>query len=139
MVNIFSEAYKAKESRSFFYFFLQTMDLLIIIPTCLISLQFGFWEMVYARAFMRLDLIIPELIVMNTIIGISAITIMKNVIKPIICTIIMAISALMLKTVPYDPLWNALSIALCAVVYFTFLLYIDKRIYIYAKKIIVSK
>lgn len=138
MVNAFSSVYRSK-GKPKISFFLQSLDLLIIIPTCLISLQFGFWEFVYARTFMRFDLIIPGLIVMNIVIGISAISILKNLMKPLYCTLIMAMFALALKSFSDMPLWSATSIVLCMGVYFIALFYIDKGIVVSAKKIIVSK
>ncbi|WKA53958.1 lipopolysaccharide biosynthesis protein [Planococcus shixiaomingii] len=138
MINLFSAAYRAK-GKPKISLFLLTLDLLIIIPTCIISLQFGFWELIYARAIIKIDLIIPGLIVMNTIIGISASSILKNVVKPLLCTFIMAVFALLLKSISDLPLWSGISIMLCITVYFVSLFYLDKGIVVSAKKIIVSK
>ncbi|MFD1861995.1 lipopolysaccharide biosynthesis protein [Planococcus chinensis] len=138
MVSIFSEVYRSM-GRPKISLFLQTIDLLIIIPVCLISLQVGFWELVYARAFVRLDLIIPGLFVMSIIFKISAHRILKNVIKPLICTLIMSAVALLLQSISDLPVWSAISIALCILVYFLALFYVDKGTVIAAKKVIVSK
>lgn len=138
MVSIFSEVYRSK-GRPKISLFLQIIDLLIIIPTCLISLQFGFWELVYARAFIRIDLIIPGLLVMSTIFGISAISILRNVAKPLVCTLIMVIAALVLQSVSDLPVWSAISIALCVLVYIGTIFYVDQGMFVTAKKIIISK
>ena len=63
-VSICSDAYRAK-GKFKIPLILQLIDALIIIPVCIISVKKGFWTLVYARALIKLDLIIPEFIIMH--------------------------------------------------------------------------
>lgn len=127
MTSTFSEAYRAK-GKPKLSLFLQLIDLVFLVPTCIISVQYGFWSLVFARAFLRFDLIVPGLIVMGTIIHISSRKILENISRPLMCTAIMTMGALGLKSISNLSWWSIVSIGLCVVVYFISLLLIDKDV-----------
>ncbi len=69
-------------------------QMLYIIPAIIISVIFiqkDFWTFVYVRNLFVFELVIINLIIMNNIIKISAIRMLKNIIKPIIATTAMGI------------------------------------------------
>lgn len=69
-VSLCSDAYRAK-GKFRTPFILQVVDLLMLIPSCIISAQYGFWCLVYVRSLERLVLIIPECLVMKKILHIE--------------------------------------------------------------------
>lgn len=116
LVSINSEVYRSKGMPKL-SFLLQCMDLILLVPACMISIKYGFWTLVYTRAFMMVDLVIPGLIIMNYIMHIKAINIIKNIIKPFICTIIMYIVSLYLKEISLNLIWSLISIVICILTY----------------------
>ncbi|MGG0280597.1 lipopolysaccharide biosynthesis protein [Bacillus pacificus] len=115
-VSIYSEVYRAKGMPKL-SLFLQCIDLILLVPACLFSVKYGFWTLVYTRAIMMADLIIPGLIVMNNTIGIKASNIIRNVIKPIICTLIMFGIAVFLKGISANIIWYIVSIIISIFIY----------------------
>lgn len=116
MVSIYSDAYRAK-GKPKLCLIIQILDLIILVPTCLISLIYGFWELVYARSLMRLFLILPSLIVMDYVLNIKMNMILRNICKPALCTLLLAIAALCLKIVFYGIWWEIFSIVICIPIY----------------------
>lgn len=64
-VRINSELYRAS-GRPKMPFFLQMLDLTCLLPVCIYGLRIGFWNFVILRAVCRLDLIIPNFIILKT-------------------------------------------------------------------------
>ena len=127
MVNIYSETFRAK-GKPKLSLILQMIDLILLVPTCIISLHYGFWPFVYSRALLRFDLIVPGLIFMRKIIHIETRKILKNISKPVICTGIMMITALGLQHCNNSFWWSIFSIGVCIVIYFIAVLLFDKGI-----------
>ncbi|MDM5201138.1 lipopolysaccharide biosynthesis protein [Fictibacillus enclensis] len=125
MTSIYSEAYRAKGMPKL-SFFLQVFDLVFLIPICLISAHYGFWPLVYARAFMRFNLVIPGLIVMSRIIHISALNILKNLKNPIITTTTIGLIAIIFKMINDTLLWNITTILFCLLVYLFLVFSLEK-------------
>lgn len=119
-ISIYGDVYRAK-GRFRIPLLLQLLDLLILVPSCLISVRFGFWSLVYTRAVVRLDLVIPEMVFVFLICRIKPNMIAKAVIHPVIATTIMAMVALGLKHISNSVVWSISSIILCIVVYFSVL------------------
>ncbi|RAS82336.1 lipopolysaccharide biosynthesis protein [Priestia endophytica] len=134
MTSMYSEVYRAKGQPKI-SLFLQLLDLFIIIPTCLLSVSHGFWAIVYARAIIRLDLIIPGLIVMSKLMNIRAKSLLRNLMKPFICIFIMIVIDIGLKQVSSSVYWQFTSIVICGIIYIFIALIIDKKfIMSYVKK-----
>lgn len=125
-VSVYSEAYRAK-GKFKLSFLLQILDLLILVPTCLISVKYGFWWLVFARAFVRLDLIIPGLIVMDRIIKVRANSILKNIINPFICVVIMMFFSMWIQDISTAIYWNVVSIVSSGLVYLISVFFIDRK------------
>jgi PST family polysaccharide transporter len=92
-----------------------------MVPVCIISVNYGFWPLVYTRAFIKLDLIIPEIIVIWIICGISPKETFKTMWHPAIATTVMSVVAIALRMVSSGIIWSFISIFICVIVYFTVL------------------
>lgn len=111
--------------------------LIPLIPLSIYLANLGFWEYVYIRNLFKVELIIINLIILNCAIKISAIQLLKNLVRPIIATIIMAIIAIALQNISSALWWNIISIILCIMLYFVILYCIDKEdVKIIKKKIL---
>ena len=95
----------------------QILHLIVLVPTCLISLQYGFWVFVYARALVRFELIGSNMIVMRIYCKIKVLDTFRNIRKAILFTTLMAISAFIISRVSDIPWWNLLTIAISIIIY----------------------
>lgn len=129
-VSFNSDAYRAK-GKFYVPLILQVIDLLILIPTCIISSKIGFEALVYARAWVRLDLVIPGFILLNTICNINPIRTFKNLFPSFIATAVMSIVSVGLQYISSSMLWSFISIFCCIIVYFICLcMFTQEREYI---------
>ncbi|MBE6088951.1 MAG: lipopolysaccharide biosynthesis protein [Clostridium beijerinckii] len=115
-VSVYSDVYRAI-GKPVVCLILQVLDLIIIVPTCIISLKYGFWVFIFVRSFVRFDLIIPHLMAMQKIVGIQAKNISKNLVKPIMYSFVMALLALGLQHLSDNIIWQITSIILCILFY----------------------
>lgn len=121
LTSINSELYRAS-GKPKIPVYLQLIDLLILIPVCLISIKKGFWFFVYCRSLMRLDLIIPNWLVLHKKYKIKFTTIIKNMLPIITSTLIMLIVAIILKEISTNIAWQIFSIVICIIVYLSTLI-----------------
>lgn len=129
-VSIYSEVYRAK-GKFHIPLLTQILDLFFLIPACVISVRHGFWALVYTRALIKLDLIIPEFILIYKICGIAPMTTLKNISHTVVATFIMSLLILLLKNISNSIGWSLISIAFCVIIYFGVLcLYSYERTYI---------
>jgi PST family polysaccharide transporter len=111
-------------------------QLLYLIPLVVLGIYLsnkGFWEYVYGRNIFKIELIVINLIILNFVLKISAIQMLKNLVRPLIATLIMSAIAILLKMVSNSILWSILSICICVVIYFGVVWIIDKKIIIEIK------
>lgn len=123
-ISICSDVYRAKGSYKI-PLILQLFDLCLLIPTCIISAQHGFWALVYARAIARLVLIIPEIITMKKFLQIDIKDQFKRQLPIILATVVMGLIGYLLQQISVSMLWQFASILICVVVYFAVLLVIS--------------
>ncbi len=116
LVNINMEAFRAV-GQPMLTFLLQVLDIIIIIPVCILSTKYGFRSLVYARALARLDLIIPGLIVASIIMKHRIRRFIQNITSPIICTICITLLAVGLKQLSTSIYWQFFSAFLCVLFY----------------------
>ena len=96
----------------------QMLHLLFLVPTCIISVKYGFWPLIYARTFIRLQAVIVSILLLQYIFKISFLETLNNVYKPILCSIAMGLIGLWLKTVNSGMAWDIISICLSTLFYF---------------------
>ena len=125
-ISFYGDAYRAK---GYFYlpFILQLVDVAILIPTCTIALKYGFWSLVYARAFIKLDLIIFEMIFAWYVCKITPWDTMKSVAPSVYACTVMIAGILILQTFGCSNIWNVISIIICAIIYFAVLIAFKKE------------
>lgn len=129
LVNINIEAFKAS-GLPMISFLLQVLDLIIIVPVCLISTKYGFKSLVYARAFARLDLILPGLILASIIMKQEIRRFLQNITSPILCTIIITLLAVGLKQLNTSIYWQFFSIFLCVLFYILTIFIFDINLFV---------
>ncbi|HFK1432575.1 TPA: lipopolysaccharide biosynthesis protein [Bacillus cereus] len=112
-----SEVYRAK-GRPKLSFFAQLMHLIVLVPTCLLAGQYGFWILVYARSLVRIQLVIVHLVIMKAIIGIPVLKIFRNVFPTLISAVSMGLFGYFLQQLNEGILWGVVSILLCIIIYF---------------------
>lgn len=99
----------------------QFIDMLFLIPTCIFGINLGFEKFVILRGIMRLDIIIPNFIILSRLFDIRFRSIAKNMFKPVIATVAMTVVAVILKQMNSSMAWSFGAIGICVVFYFTLL------------------
>lgn len=99
----------------------QLIDMLFLIPTCIWGIRLGFEKFVILRGIVRLDIIIPNFIILSKVFDIKFRSIAQNMFKPIIATIAMTIVAICLRHVNSSMVWSFIAIGICIVFYFIIL------------------
>lgn len=117
LISFYSDAYRAK-GRFHLPLIMQLIDVAIIVPVCIISVKHGFWPLVYARAFVKLDLVLPEMFVVWKVCGISPQMTGKAVCHPIIAAGVMTLGIFIVQSMGNSFKWSLISIVICAVLYF---------------------
>lgn len=120
-VSFYSDLYRAK-GRFIIPLVLQVIDVCVLIPLCIFSLQEGFWDFIYVRGVSKLLLIIPELVCAWIFCKLSPRETYCAVWRPFFATILMGCVAILLSFVGSSVSWTLLSIFICALFYFTILL-----------------
>lgn len=103
--------------------YLEALDLIITIPLCYLALiYYGFWPFVYVRAFTKLLLFVPEIVLLNKYCSIKISFMIKNS-YPYFCGCISMIAVFLLLNSCYSSLlWSIILIILCTTVYLICLL-----------------
>lgn len=115
-----SEVYRAK-GKPKLSFIAQLLHLVVLIPVTIISCKHGFWLLVYARSWIRMEFILVHFIIMRVVIKISVLKTIKNVAPTAISAIGMGLIGYFLERVSEGIVWNIISIIVCIVSYFVFL------------------
>lgn len=119
--NFSSEVYRAK-GRPKLSFLAQLLHLVVLIPTCIISSKYGFWQLVYSRSWIRMQFVLVHFIIMKFAIGIPILTTIKNVSSTAISAVAMGIFGYFLQQMNNGIVWDIISIILCILFYFSLLL-----------------
>lgn len=112
-----SEVYRAK-GRPKLSFLAQLLHLVILVPVCIISSKYGFWTLVYARAWIRMEFVLVHFIIMKFAIGIPVGKTFKNVMPTAISALAMGLVGYLLKQISKGLLWSLVSIIICSIFYF---------------------
>lgn len=111
-----SEVYRAKGLPRL-SFWAQVLHLVFLIPTCVISLRYGFWALVYARALIRLQLVVVHLFIMRYAIAFPVKTMFTNIFRPVVFTLVMCTIGLMLNHISPGFGWRIIAAGICMVIY----------------------
>ncbi len=127
-----SEVYRAL-GKPKLSFLAQMLHLIVLIPVCIISKEYGFWSLVNARSWIRLELVLVHVILMNFVIGIPLLKSLKGILPIAISTIIMGFVAYLLRGIGSGLLWSFCVILVSAILYFGLLLLMSGDIRRFAK------
>lgn len=111
-----SEVYRAK-GRPKLSFLAQLLHLVVLVPVCIISSKYGFWILVYARSWVRMEAVLVHFIIMKFLIGISVVKTFKSIMPTAISAIAMGILGVLLKGISKGLLWTILSVVICFLFY----------------------
>jgi PST family polysaccharide transporter len=115
--NFCSEVYRSK-GRPKLSFLAQLLQLVVLVPVCIISSKYGFWPLVYARAWIRMEGILVDFIIMKYAFGITVGKTLKNVMPTGISAIAMGLLGYLLQPISKGLLWSFVSIIICILFYF---------------------
>lgn len=121
-----SEVYRAK-GKPKLSFLTQILQLCLVIPALIISVRFGFWALVYTRAFVKIQQILVSLLVMKICFQFSIVLMLKNTYYVILISLFMGLIGFMLKIFNNSVIWNIVSIMVCTIFYFI-MIYINKSL-----------
>lgn len=119
----------------------QTLHLVALVPTVMISVHYGFETLYITRSLIRIEGILVNLIIAYSLINITFKHYIKNIYSEVIASIIMGICAYFLLSISSDVLISFLWIGLCVIVYFLILLLFpgEKVLIIEMKRKIIRK
>lgn len=123
--HFYSEVYRAK-GKPKLSFLAQLLHLLVLVPTCIIASDYGFWPLVFARSLIRMQAVIIHLFLIKIVIKISVLKTITNVLPSLIAVSAMGIFGYFLKMLSGHVGWSIVSIILCALIYFSILLLFPK-------------
>jgi len=115
-----SEVYRAK-GRPKLSFLAQILHLVVLVPTCIISSKYGFWSLVYARSWIRMESIFVHLAIMKFAIGFPVLKTFKNIFPTMTSALVMGVLGYLLQQIGNSMLWSFISIIICTFSYFVVL------------------
>ena len=118
-----SEVYRAK-GRPKLSVLSQLLHLVVLWPTVLIAVKYGFQALYTARALVRFEGIAVNLIIMYYVVRISPRRMFQNIFPFICASLLMAFTTVFLKQISQSILWEIVSILFCIILYFSLILLI---------------
>ena len=116
-----SEVYRAK-GKPKLSVLSQLLHLIVLWPTVLVAVKYGFQPLYTARALVRFEGIVVNLIIMYYVVKISPRRMFQNILPFIFASLFMALTTVFLKQISQSTLWEIISILLCIIVYFSVIL-----------------
>lgn len=111
-----SEVYRAK-GRPKLSVLSQCLHIIVLWPVVIISVKYGFETLYIARSWVRMELILVNLIIIYLLVRISPLQMFKNILPSLIASIAMIFVAWLMRTIGNGVPWQLLSITLCSVIY----------------------
>lgn len=121
-----SEVYRSKGNPKV-SLFVQLFHLLFLIPTLLISTKYGFSVLCTARSLIRIHLMLSAMIVMRILYKFKISEVVRNIAPMLISSLVMGFAGYGLQKVSSNIIWQIISVLICIVVYFAFLLLVFKN------------
>lgn len=107
----------------------QLLHIIILVPSVVIGAKMGFWEFIYIRSFVRIQLIASSLLVLKFTFSIKIKDIFLNIIKPFLITIPMTVVSFLLNYFTKTYFHDLIAILISAIVYaITFILFARKEV-----------
>ena len=121
-----SEVYRAK-GRPRLSVLSQVLHLVALFPAVLIAAKYGFEVLYTARALIRFEGVLVNLLIMQFIIHISPWRMLMNIKYPLLASIVMSLVALSIRYIYPSIVWQCFAILICIIVYFAILLIIPSE------------
>ena len=96
----------------------QLIHMCILIPTILISIEYGFEVLYVSRSIVRIELILFSIIALKILYKFEILIVVKNIAPAGIASLIMCGVAILLKDLIANLLWQFVTIGICVLVYF---------------------
>ena len=112
-----SEVFRAK-GRPKLSFLSQVLHLVILVPVCIISSKYGFWSLVYSRAWVRMQLSLVGMAIMKWCIKFPIEKVFMNIMPTFISSLLMGILGYLLRQISTNVIWSIISIFICCIFYF---------------------
>ncbi len=116
MAHYSSEIYRAK-GKPKLSVLAQWLHIVFLLPTVLISVKYGFEVLYISRSLIRLQMILVNMIFVYFLIRLSPIQMCVNVFKPFIASMVMMLTAFVLKNFGDSMVWQVVSAIICSSVY----------------------
>ncbi|MFE5426929.1 lipopolysaccharide biosynthesis protein [Peribacillus simplex] len=116
-----SEVYRAK-GRPKLSVLAQILHLVLLVPVCIISGKYGFWIFILARSWVRMQAILVHFIIMKYVIKFPLRKMISNVCPAAISAVAMGFLGYFLQQLNEGIIWSFISIIICVILYFSFLL-----------------
>jgi O-antigen/teichoic acid export membrane protein len=111
------EVYRAKGKPKLSFLAL-VLHLVVLVPVCIISSKYGFWPLVYARSWIRMEFVLVHFIIMKFAMGISVFKTLGNVFPAAISAATMGLIGFYWRQQYDEVVWRFASIILCMAIYF---------------------
>lgn len=121
-----SEVYRS-QGKPKYSFYAQLLHLFALVPTCFISIDYGFWSLVYARALIVLQLVLIHLILLHYLYNITIVATIKNVFPYIVSVSLMGLFTALLSSLDSSVVWSFIVIFFSVVIYFTIIMLFPKQ------------
>ncbi|MFD3155952.1 lipopolysaccharide biosynthesis protein [Haloimpatiens sp. FM7330] len=117
LADLCGEVYRAK-GKPKISLLAQLLHLIVLVPTCVISSKYGFWILVYARSWIRMELILVQFSIMKIYIKFPIEKVFRNVMPSAVSACVMGVGGWLLQKISNSIIWNLVSIMICSIVYF---------------------
>ncbi len=127
LISLYGDVFRAK-GHFYLPFILQVFEIVLLVPACVLSVRHGFWPLVYTRALLKLDLVLPEALAVWRVCQITPKTTAKILFHPVAATAGMTLLLLLCQSVGRSAAWQIVSILLGIFFYFVlFFLFREER------------
>jgi PST family polysaccharide transporter len=96
----------------------QWLHIIVLWPVVLIAVKYGFETLYIARSWVRIELILVNLVILYKLVRVSVFQMINNLIPTICASIGMFLVASCLHSIANGIVWQLLSISLCVMSYF---------------------
>ena len=112
----------------------QWLHIIVLWPTVLVSIHWGFEALYTARSLVRFEAIFADLIILHYLMHISPFEMLKNTAHSLLSAIVMMIMANVLLMFGNSMVWQLVSISICVVIYFAIIcMFKEERLLIVKK------
>ena len=133
-----SEIYRAK-GKPKLSVLAQWLHIIVLWPTVLIAIRYGFETLYTARALVRFELILVNLVITYNLIHISPVDMLRNTSHTLCSALVMMVMAYFLRMLGSTLLWQVISIGMCTVTYFVFICLFREERQLFTNKLLKRK